>query len=433
MPQDVASAADFDFEQSGTQARPRSAVSDATGLMGLAGFAVALTAAATFDMTTGAALFTLLFGTALPMILWLTLVERAWARPTTGLDFANPRPWSEVRHTSAVKSAGFLATLATLFVVYALLPYFHGPNYLYWIAVFPAKLLPFLPLAFLYIVFVDRYARDPRDDLYAAGAFALRRADQNPELAKKHALGWVIKGFFLLFMLSILPPVTGGVLNADYASVTETPVALALWLIKLIFLVDVCFGAIGYILGLRVLDAHLRSPNPFLLAWVAALVCYPPFWLTGGDDALLGWRSLSGEWSDIFGHTGTAATIWVGLLVLATAVYAWATVAFGVTFSNLTHRGVITTGPYRYFKHPAYLSKNLYWWLLTLPFLTAATTVTAIQATAMLLCINAIYWLRARTEEAHLNEDPAYRAYSDWIAVHGVLPRLRARLSGARR
>lgn len=36
------------------------------------------------------------------------------------------------------------------------------------------------------------------------------------------------------------------------------------------------------------------------------------------------------------------------------AIYAWATIMFGGRFSNLTHRGIITNGPYPWTKHPAY-------------------------------------------------------------------------------
>jgi protein-S-isoprenylcysteine O-methyltransferase Ste14 len=50
-------------------------------------------------------------------------------------------------------------------------------------------------------------------------------------------------------------------------------------------------------------------------------------------------------------------------MVLLTGIYAWATVAFGLRFSNLTYRGVLTNGPYAFTRHPAYLSKNAFWWM----------------------------------------------------------------------
>ena len=50
--------------------------------------------------------------------------------------------------------------------------------------------------------------------------------------------------------------------------------------------------------------------------------------------------------------------IWGAILVVLTGIYAWATMAFGLRFSNLTHRGILTHGPYAFTKHPAYMSKN---------------------------------------------------------------------------
>jgi hypothetical protein len=37
--------------------------------------------------------------------------------------------------------------------------------------------------------------------------------------------------------------------------------------------------------------------------------------------------------------------VWGGWLVLLVAIYAWATMAFGLRFSNLTYRGVLTMAP----------------------------------------------------------------------------------------
>jgi len=95
-------------------------------------------------------------------------------------------------------------------------------------------------------------------------------------------------------------------------------------------------------------------------------------------------------------------------------------VTFGVRFSNLTHRGILTNGPYRFTKHPAYITKNLSWWLISIPFLHAPATA-AIRHSIALGCINTIYFLRARTEERHLSRDPVYVAYALWMNEHGVL------------
>ena len=89
---------------------------------------------------------------------------------------------------------------------------------------------------------------------------------------------------------------------------------------------------------------------------------------------------------------------------MLTGVYAWATVAFGLRFSNLTYRGVITHGPYRFTRHPAYLSKNLFWWSASLPFLvTDGGPVEAIRNVVGLSLVSAIYYWRARTEEPRIS------------------------------
>src|SRR3546814_19568298 len=98
------------------------------------------------------------------------------------------------------------------------------------------------------------------------------------------------------------------------------------------------------------------------------------------------------------------------VLVLLTAVYAWATVAFGLRFSNLPHRGILTHGPYAWTKHPAYLSKNLFWWLATMPFLaTTGSLVVAVRNTVVLGMVTGVSYWRAHNAERHMMSDNAYR------------------------
>jgi protein-S-isoprenylcysteine O-methyltransferase Ste14 len=122
------------------------------------------------------------------------------------------------------------------------------------------------------------------------------------------------------------------------------------------------------------------------------------------------------------------------LLVLLTGIYAWATVAFGLRFSNLTHRGILTHGPYRWSRHPAYLSKNLFWWFSSLPFLAVSGSLTdMVRNCALMAATNGIYYWRAKTEEKHLSADPNYREYWDWMERNGAVPRAFAWMSGRRK
>jgi protein-S-isoprenylcysteine O-methyltransferase Ste14 len=115
--------------------------------------------------------------------------------------------------------------------------------------------------------------------------------------------------------------------------------------------------------------------------------------------------------------------LWGTMIIVLVIVYVWSTIVFGGRFSNLTHRGIITSGPYRYTKHPAYLAKNLSWWLVSMPFMINTGVLASLRCCVLLLMLNGVYYLRAKTEERHLSLDPVYRRYADWIDEHGLLRR----------
>jgi protein-S-isoprenylcysteine O-methyltransferase Ste14 len=176
-------------------------------------------------------------------------------------------------------------------------------------------------------------------------------------------------------------------------------------------MIDVTFATVGYVLTMKPLDAHIRTANPYAAGWTAALICYPPFILMG-DGGPLDYHIGTGEWTYWLAGSPLASAFVGAWLVFLTGVYAWATVAFGFRFSNLTHRGILTHGPYAWSKHPAYLAKNLFWWCASLPFLaTSGNPVDMIRNTIVLGMVSGVYYWRARTEEKHLSADPAYRDY----------------------
>jgi protein-S-isoprenylcysteine O-methyltransferase Ste14 len=182
---------------------------------------------------------------------------------------------------------------------------------------------------------------------------------------------------------------------------------------------------------MKPLDAHIRSANPYAAGWMAALICYPPFVLmSNGGPINYRYATMSEDgWAYWLSGNAALMTFMALLLVLLTAIYAWATVAFGPRFSNLTHRGILTHGPYAWTKHPAYLSKNAFWWLATLPFLvTTGNLNDTIRNCFLLAVVNGVYYWRARTEERHLMADPAYREYAAWAAEHAPVTRFLKRL-----
>ena len=59
-----------------------------------------------------------------------------------------------------------------------------------------------------------------------------------------------MKAFFLAFMLAVVPAGFGAFVRGDRAAVLHDPVALANWLIGFMFVIDVSFATVGYILAL---------------------------------------------------------------------------------------------------------------------------------------------------------------------------------------
>ena len=315
-----------------------------------------------------AALAALLFS-AVPMVLWSVFVDKVHRNPSTGIDWDNPRPVSEVLDISIVKIAGLWATWAILGFLYCVARWYWSGQYLFAMDVIAAAAIPMFVLSVPYVVWLDRVMVNPRDHAWHFGAMLLGREAYDPAEVKKHWRAWMIKGFFGAFMISILPGGFAHVVNTDVSGITSDPVRFGFLLIELLFVVDVQIGTVGYLVTLRPLDAHIRSGNPFLAGWVAALICYPPLvFAFMGADGMLAYEVNTPGWTHWFAGSGAMLWLWAAWLALLTAIYAWATIAFGIRFSNLTYRGVLTNGPYRFTRHPAYLSKNLFWWCGTLPF-----------------------------------------------------------------
>jgi protein-S-isoprenylcysteine O-methyltransferase Ste14 len=195
------------------------------------------------------------------------------------------------------------------------------------------------------------------------------------------------------------------------------------WLcLHLILFVDVLVFTFGYLVELPRLDNRIRSVDPTLLGWAAALVCYPPF---NTVTAYIYGSTVSDfpQFDDPTAHAVLNA--W---LLLMMALYTWASVAMGWKGSNLTHRGIVSHGPYRYVRHPAYICKNTAWWIGSLPIFAKAFEQSVSAGLLALLAMaswSAIYLLRALTEEDHLKRvDGDYAAYAAqvrWRFIPGLV------------
>lgn len=427
--------------------RPVSAVSALTGWLGLAGFVVALTLVIALQPTPEAATMWVLAGASMPML----AAEIVSRRASMG---GRASPFRIMRHFSGQrvlrKLAGYALVWGALWLWFALIPLYRRPEY-FLVLLYLERVLPVLMLAgVLYILWCDRRMSPAHDGAWHLGAalwhpraarWATDAGPQDaatgrhlqdstppaPDLsrASDFALGWFIKAFFMVFLLSILPgnlKLLSRFPQAPFDALGQ----LVFWSTQLLFTIDIVIATAGYALTFKWLDSHIRSVNPSLLGWMAALACYPPFGIIGAGN-LIDYQSGGTYW-DLWLAQAPALLKWSwGLaLVACLCLYTWATLAFGIRFSNLTHRGILTHGPYRLLRHPAYVAKNLYWWLVHVPWINQLGPLAALKCCAMLLLVNALYALRAYTEERHLAEDPQYRQYRQWMRQTSLRDRIRA-------
>jgi protein-S-isoprenylcysteine O-methyltransferase Ste14 len=404
--------------------KPISSVREITGVIGSITLVTVLILSKYWELDYIQTMALALMGISATMILSTLLIEKAHKNLSTGLDFSlPPRDKSLLMRISITKFLGLGGTFILCGCSYILLKTYTSPIYAEYF-IFASIIVPIIwILSPAYIAFTTRYMIDPYDGLWHFGRLICLDFKVDYEKIQEYLLGWTVKAFFLAFMGSILSGCIIQFLLSDPLNALKHPVKGILFLVQTTLLFDVCFGTVGYILTFKLLDSHVRSTNPLLSAWVAALACYPPFALSSSSGPL-NYHNATQEWF-IWLHThDLLLMIWGSIILFLAIIYAWATIAFGIRFSNLTHRGIITNGPYRWSRHPAYISKNLMWWMVYMPFLSTTNSMEAIRNCTCLLLINGIYWARAKTEEKHLHTDVVYRKYSTWIDQYGLIARI---------
>ncbi len=349
-----------------------------------------------------------LIALALPIIILEFIFLKTYSRASTGLNFKlnNAANISRI----IVEIVGLYGTIGFVAFVYWLFPIYRSGFYdNYWIFIKYIALILMIG-GIPYFIILDKYSTEPRDSYWHFGMIILgqwKRSDS--KIVKQHVLGWLVKLFFLPLMFSFLINNINFIKGSNFSEVMNYFPNLFNHIQNLIFTIDLAFVSVGYLLTMKILDSQIRTTEPTILGWLVALGCYQPFWDFSNSNYLQYDDDI--VWGNLFVYPEPLYYIWGVSILILLLIYVWASIAFGIRFSNLTNRGILTNGPYRFCMHPAYVSKNLSWWLVSVPFLSHAGPWEAIRHSILLLCVNIIYLLRAITEERHLSQDPNYVKY----------------------
>ena len=236
-------------------------------------------------------------------------------------------------------------------------------------------------------------------------------------------LATLLKGFFAPIMVMSLMTFCANAVSHAAAIAADGGLSVGFltlfnrhgfWVVmQTIFFVDVLIFTVGYLIESRRLGNEIRSVDPTLLGWAAALLCYPPFNMLTG-------KILGSQVSDFpqFDDPTVHVVLNVALLTLM-AIYASASVALGLKASNLTHRGIVVRGPYAFIRHPAYVCKSMAWWIGSIPLVSLALNqgfYEGVLSIASVVGWSTLYVLRALTEEDHLRSvDSEYAAYAEKV------------------
>ncbi len=220
---------------------------------------------------------------------------------------------------------------------------------------------------------------------------------------KVSLLFFLVKLYFTPVMLNFLinntSSLKNSILNFSIASVSSSTYFFLI--LYAILVLDTLIFTFGYLFESSAFKNVVKSVEPTFLGWIVAIGCYPPI------NSLTG--NIFGWYTSDFGDFGSSNINFImGIIsLLLFGIYVWASLALGFKASNLTNRGIVAKGPYKYVRHPAYASKNLSWWIMGIPFIYNFGLIAIVSLSLWTF----VYFLRSITEERHLAQDPDYVEY----------------------
>lgn len=237
---------------------------------------------------------------------------------------------------------------------------------------------------------------------------------------KNSILAWLVKLFFAPLMIVWISSNISEIINIFYYSKISLDSIISnfnymfdnfifITLFKIIIFIDLFFFTIWYLVESKYLWNKIKSVEPTMVWWVVALICYPPF--NWAIDNFIWWYS-----SDFPKFENLNLHILFNiLLIISFAIYSRASISLWFKASNLTNRWIIEKWPYKYVRHPAYISKNIAWLIWALPLIIINVInfnfFNLIIIFLSLWAWMSIYYMRAMTEERHLEMDKKYIEY----------------------
>jgi protein-S-isoprenylcysteine O-methyltransferase Ste14 len=281
-----------------------------------------------------------------------------------------------------------------------------------------------------FILAADRLYGPSQKGGYQLGLLLVGRMHEvDWHLLRDDLLSWAIRGFFLPINFCELVWTIAAIRGHELSFLSGPWVTSEYYLLLMIYALIIAAVAPGYLFGARLIRTETKAISSSWFAWTVTLACYSPF----ETAFFINWFDYNPSTPDPFwlqpwvAHLESVPLLLalVGVVILVfSLIHLWAEAQFGIRSSNLSNRGIITTGAYRFCKHPVYASKCVVWLLIWMPFLSGVNILDDLRLTVLWACVCGIYMLRSLAEEKLLANDPAYVAYALWIDEHGMFKTL---------
>lgn len=300
----------------------------------------------------------------------------------------------------------------------------HAPYYQPWFRLLDIIWTSYLWLGLPYIIVTRATHADTKADLESLSLLSKRLGGTPSKHAPLFLRNCVLRMFFtplacIFFadqfsaLVNAFEYMTGG-LSASiqrgayrHETFNKDLVQIAL---SLILCIHMAIASCGYLCMSRWLKNTIKSCDPSFVGWIVCLMSFPPF-----NIAVTWYFFVPGERDFLTLHSDTFVSLLSIVLIALYLIYLSATLCFGGRFSNLTNRGIIRTGPYRWVRHPAYSAYITGSWIVGIPVIVSQIQPGGWGIASSLfigLCINTwVYYLRAITEEKHLYSDTRYQEY----------------------
>ncbi|MBI3440695.1 MAG: hypothetical protein HY052_02640 [Proteobacteria bacterium] len=338
-----------------------------------------------------------------------------------------PRPMMPLKTTlrrAAVRWLRVMAGLGLTLLAWAVLPEYRRELYK---SLFEAMhiVLPYVPFVLaLCILFTEwRMGPAPEEHTWRWG----RWTKAEWAIVRNDLFGWLVRGIFLPInfcgLVSIINGFRGhemGLLSGPWPKAEDAATNM---------IVAILVAAIvpGYLFGARLLGTEIKKVEQSWFGWAVTLACYAPLHpgvFGGWVNFYLQNNTLGLDpWAFMLKGAPLLAYIAGGVLLFLEGIHYWSEATFGLRSSNLSNRGIITNGLFRFCKHPVYLVKCISWALIWLPFMAGDTVWECFRLTLLWAGVCGIYFMRAWVEERLLSEDQDYVDYALWIDKHGLFSR----------